>query len=345
MRLISTLSIFYLVLISASPAAAAGFVNIGREAYTWEGIFAGGRLSSLGGADLADSSPAALLFNPAPLSQGNGVALGYDHADYFAEAQFHTYGGAAEVSAWRLNVAVQDYDFGPIRTAYDPEGLNTPELNQRMMVIGLSHDLGRSLLGNPDLSWSVGAAWRQYSSSLITTSFGETTETEDSDDSLDLGTTLGWRARFEGGWAGVTGVVSWQNATGATAGPDSASYHMPQPLRTGLTMEFAFERSGHDDDLAKIMLAYTRAFQLGDTSRDDSNHIGVELLLLDALALRWGHNDRMAGDVTSVGVGIVLDERLLGPFTVEADLGQVRYNHELFGDDDTIWGARARYAF
>ena len=83
MHLIFRLLIICLALALASPAAAAGFSKVGANSFTWEGIFTGGRLSALGGSDLADGSPATLLVNPAPLSKGTGVGLGYDHTDFF----------------------------------------------------------------------------------------------------------------------------------------------------------------------------------------------------------------------------------------------------------------------
>jgi hypothetical protein len=166
-------------------------------------------------------------------------------------------------------------------------------------------------------------------------------------DVLDLGTTLGLLVRGDGTRTGLTGAVSWQNATAATLDYNDRSARVPRPLRVGVTVETAFEKKSRPGDLAKFMVAYTRTFRLGETHRDDTDHLGAELVLLELLALRWGFNDRFSDGVTGLGVGIVLGERFLGPLTLEADVGQLSYDADFAGADNekTAWGVRARYAF
>ncbi len=340
MRLIFRHSVLCLFLVSALPVAAADFSPVSTYSFTWEGVFIAGRLSALGDSDLADSSPAALLVNPAPLAVGNGVGLSYDHADYFLDAEFHTYAGAAEWNDWRLNIAVQDFviDSALVRTAYNPEGTGeTFDVRDRMTAIGLSYDLGHALTEGHSFRWSIGAAWRRFSATFE--------ETEAIGNSLDLGTTFSWRTEYEVGWTGLTGAVSWQNVTDAAYTFDERQASLPRPLRTGLTVETAFEQAGHSADLFKLLLAYSRAFQIGKTYRADSDHVGLEVLFLNALALRYGHSTRVAGGISSWGTGIVLDGRLMGPFTVEVDLGEMSYDNQVLSGEKTILGARARYNF
>lgn len=338
MSVIFRLLVICLTLALASPAAAAGFARVGSSSFTWEGIFTGGRLSSLGGSDLADGSPSTLLVNPAPLGKGTGVGLSYDHADYVTYVDFNTYAGTAGWNDLRLNVAVQDYvmDSLLVRTAYNPEGTGeTFEARDRMSVVGLSYDLGTALFGKPSIQWSVGAAWRGYSSSLADTD--ATT--------WDLGTTLSWLTEYKGGWTALTGAVSWQNCTDANYNFDERQALLPRPLRTGVTAETAIDWTDHPGDLIKFLLAYNRTAQLGDTYRPNSDHVGLETLLLDAVAVRYGHSTQVLGDIESWGIGVILDGRLLGPVIVELDWGEMSYDNPLITGDKTIWGARARYNF
>ena len=328
------------ILVLASPAAAAGFARVGTSTFSWEGIFTGGRLSTLGGSDLADGSPATLLVNPAPLSTGTGVGLSYDHAGYISGFEFHTYAGTAGWNDLRLNFAMQDFvnDAILVRTAYNPEGIGeTFGVRERMTVIGLSYDLGHALFKKPSFHWSVGAAWRGYSSHFA--------ETDADANSWDLGTTVGWRTKYQGGWTGLTGAVSWQNFTDETFTFDERQALLPRPLRIGITVETAFDRAGHSGDLFKFLLAYTQTSRLGDTYRSDADHVGLEGLFLDALAVRYGHSTQVLGDIESWGIGVVVDGRLLGPVTVELDWGEMSYDNLLFAGDKTIWGTRARYNF
>jgi hypothetical protein len=340
MSVIFRLLVICLVLALASPAAAAGFAKVGTSSFTWEGIFTGGRLTALGNSDLADGSPSTLLVNPAPLSKETGVGLGYDHADYFSDVDLHIYSGTAGWDNLRLNFAIQDFviDDVLVRSAFIPEGTGeTFDVRERMTVIGLSYDLGTALFRKPSLQWAVGAAWRGYSSHFD--------EAKANADSWDLGTTLNWRIEYKGGWTGLTGALSWQNIADATFTIEERQSLLPRPLRTGLTVETAIDRAGHPGDLIKFLVAYTRTSRLGDTYRSDADHVGFETLVLDALAVRYGHSTQVLGDIESWGIGVILDGRLLGPVTVELDWGEMGYDNPIISEGKTIWGARARYSF
>ena len=342
MRLFSIVCITCLVMTGVASQATAEFEHVGASSFSWEGIFAGGRLSALGGSDLADGSPAALLLNPAPLAQGDGVELSYDHADYFTDVQFHAFAGALEWQAWRVSTAVLDLDTPPqsLHTAYNPEAVGTLDIDNRMSLVGVSYDLGQGALAAPDLHWSIGAAWRHFH-----VSFEDSAKVSYDADAVDLGTTLGWRSRYDGGWIGVTGAIAWQNVSEATITQDARESRLPQPLRFGLTLRSSWNRPDRSDELVGMLLAYTRTVHREDDWREDSDHVGAELRFLEAVALRWGYTDRVTGGITSLGIGVVLDERLLGPLTIHADLGQMCYDNAVSQADETIWGVRARYAF
>lgn len=325
----------------ATAAAAEFFDPVVSTAFVWDGLFASGRLTAMGGGDLAGRDPAALLINPAPLGGGDGAGLSYGHADYFGDdLDFNTTAGFAEWRHWRLNVAAQDFLVGPIAigTAYEPEGSgDTFEESDRVTVVGLSYDLGRGLLGSRVVGWSVGAAWRRCSA--------DRESGESAADALDLGTTVSWLRRYDGIWTRLSGAVSWQNATDAEITTYNFRLGMPRPLRTGLTLEAGFERAGSPGDLVKVALAYTRATQLGDSHLKDTDHVGVEAVAVGVLALRYGHSTKITGGMSSWGVGLVLEDRLPIPFALEADFGKVSADDGFFAEDMTIWGLRARYDF
>lgn len=342
MRVTITISTICLLLLATSPASAAGFARVGTFAYQSDGLFASGRISAMGGSDLSDGSPAALLINVAPLAQGNGVELSYDHANYISDLDFHTYAGAAEWKALRLNVAVQEFvaEGQPVRTAYNPEGTGeTFDSRDRQTIIGLSYDLGYALFKVPSLSWSFGAAWHKYSTHFDDDILGE-------GDSVDLATTIRWYFDYDGGWTSIAGAVSSQNATAEKVTFDERQSELPNNLNTGFTVATAVDWSGHQGNLFKLTLAYSKTHQRRSyTFRDDPIHLGLETLLFDAVAVRYGHSTRVTDNIESWGVGLILDDRLLGPFTLAVDMGEMQYGDQFGNAKKTIWGARARYNF
>jgi hypothetical protein len=336
------IQIISIALILASPlaASAAGFARVGTAGFTWEGIYASARLSALGGSDMADGGPAALLINPAPLSVNKVAELSYDHADYFAGTEISTIAGAVGLKGWCLNFAVHDYsiDDALLRTAYNPEGTGEFfDILQRMTLLGASYDIGRHLFGHRSLQWSVGAVWRHYLSDYDDNSA--------QGDSYDLGSTARWSMQHDNGWSRITGAFSYQNIKDETIEFDERYSSLPQPMRLGLTLETAIARSGHGGSVLRFLMAYSRCYQLGDSYAADSGHTGVEAVLYDTLALRWGHSDRVAGGISSWGLGVTLDEQLPGPFAVVIDVGGMGYDNLVTTEGETIWGVRVGYKF
>jgi len=332
-----------LSIIIASSAMAAGFAKVGTFGFTWEGIFTGSRVAALGGSDLTDDGPSTFLFNPAPLSRGNFAEVGYEHADYFFDLYLKNYAGTAEWNSVRLSLAVQDINNEDviIRTAYNPEGSGKIDLRDRMMVIGASYDIGRGLMDHPSFQWSVGGAWREYSSNYF--------ESIRFSSTMDVGTTVGWKKDYQGGWAGVTGVMAWQNILAASytfdEGLNDREYSLPKSWRGGVTLETGLDWSGHEGNLVKLLAAYSNCKYSNWYRNAESNHKGLEAVFLDTLAVRWGYSTRVTGNIDSWGIGLMLDGRLLGPFTIQADVGEMGYDTVLSQDPENIWGLRIGYNF
>lgn len=340
MRLLSLIFCLLMLMTWGVPASAAGFESVGTASFLTEGIFTSGRISALGGSDLTDGSPAALMINPSPLSEGSGFDVSYDHANYFPGFEFKTYAGSVQWNSLRLNVAMQDFSVEDllIRTAYDPEGTGeTFDMLARMTVMGLSYDLGRGFFNHPHLRWSVGGAWRHY--------YEEIDDSSGSGDGFDLGSTMAWRMNHKYGWSAISGSVSWQNVSDATFIWSEREMLLPSPLRAGLTMEMAWDWLRHEGDFFKVLVAYSHSTRNATAFSTDSNHAGVEFLFMDAIALRWGQSSRVTGNIGSWGVGLMLDGRLLGPFTVQVDLGEMGYDNAVSDDSETIWGMRVGYDF
>lgn len=331
------LFVICLLLASSSSASAAGFARVGTFGFTWSGMFSGGRLASLGGSHLADSSPATILVNPAPLSTGNSASMSYDYLNYYNDFEFHTFSGSAELNNLRLNFATQDYgaDSIIIRTAYNPEGIGGPfDSHSRMTVLGLSYDLGRALIHDNSIRWAVGASWRTYS--------GKISDNSSSANAYDIGTTLSWRTGNADGWMGLTGVVAMENVSETEITFDERRTMLPSPTRTGISFEAARSLSNHQGELFKILVAYSRT---QGTEALPVDHFGFEILVRNLIALRAGHNNRFGDGSTTYGLGVILDRPFLGPFIVEADLGMMNFSGSFPDDGQLILGIRGKYHF
>lgn len=326
--------------ILAVPADAAGFAKVGTTGFTWEGIFTTGRNAAMGGSDLTDGAPAAGLWNPAPLATGDGAAVAYDHADYIADTEIHTYGVQTSRFGLRLGGVIQEFvsDSELVRTAYNPEGTGeTFDIRSRIAVFSASYDLGRLLPPGAPLRWSVGAAWRHFSDHFFTTELAA--------DGLDLGSTAAFRQAIGSAWVGIGGALTWQNVNDATAIYDERTVLLPSTRRSGLTLSGGVGLPGFGRDLVSIRLAYTDVRPSGDESRRGSYHRGVEVLILETLALRQGYNSRVGDGTDSWGVGLVLREDFLSPFTVSLDVGEMSFDIPIEDGAHTILGVRVAAGF
>jgi len=329
-----------MIAVSAGPVHAAGFAKVGTTGFQWEGIFTTGRNAAMGSSDLTDGSPAAGLWNPAPLPAADGAAFAYDHADYVAGSEFHTYGFQTSRFGLRIGGVIQDFvmDSELVRTAYLPEGTGeTFDVRSRIAVFGASYELGRLLAPDSPLRWSMGAAWRHFSDHFASS--------EATGEGLDVGTTAAYRRSLDTAWVEIGGALTWQNVNDATITFDERTTLTPSTRRSGLTLGGGFEMADGRRDLASVRLAYTDVRGSGDAFRRGSYHRGIEFLILESLAFRRGYSSRVEGGVGSWGVGFILHEDFLAPFTVAVDVGEMDYQSTFFGGDRTIVGARVEARF
>jgi len=335
MRLFILIFSTILIMTNIPNASASGFARIGTYGFQWEGLFSSSRLASMGGSDMADSGPGALMINPAPLARGNQVVVGYSGGKFLSEFEFSTYAAGIEWQNFRINFASESNfaDNLIVHTAYNPEGIGQiNSVRNRMTVYGASYDLGRGLIKHPSLQWSVGFSIRHYSSTLDSSS----SET----DSHDLGSSLSWTFHYPKGWTRITGSVSDQNISNSSFNFDEREIMLPDPMRIGLTVETAFKRSDHPGNFLKLLVAFTRAHNF-----HFSDQFGLEALVYDTVALRWGHSQRFEDGISSWGIGLVLDRDFLGPFTVQMDFGMMNFDSELLSDSKAVWGLRTGYQF
>lgn len=335
----------FLILVSSSSAFGAGFVKVGTFAYTYDGIFTGARSNALGQADLAGAfGPGATQTNTAPLPLGGGVEASYERNQYVLGMDMAIWGGAAEYGGFRLGFSQLKFMVDPYeqRTAYQPEGTGEiVEAGDDINVLSLGYDLGRLLDDEGAWNWTVGAAWRGY----------RTFEGSDnySGDTFDLGTTVAWTSRYAEGWTRLAAAFSWQNVFDETMSFDERESALPGSQRLGFTAESAFGQAGWGTEAFKALVAYSRRVYTGTWGdfRDDADHYGLEMTAAGTFAFRVGHNGRWDGAETTWGVGLVMAQDFMGPWTLSADYG--RYPFPLSGISDSgeleMWSVRARYAF
>ena len=342
----------------SAPAAAAGFAVVTSN--TWEGIFTGARLSAMGGGDMAgDDGPGALLVNPAPLMRGNAVAVAHDHVDYpLAEVtsvddaetdlDYVTTSLGVEWQGWRFSTCISDesMDNATMRTAYQPEGTGTFDHRSRMALVGLARQLAGDTQTGRGLQWTVGVAYRSYSTSttdnltnpLVTFDGGQATGT------WDVGTTAAYRFADQAHHAGIAAAVAWQNVTDAMWVVAERQMELPQVVRMGLTTGMTFLDGQRE--WVRVVAAVARSEYTGGYSDRGSSQMGIEVTALRLLALRLGSNDRFYGGSSTWGVGLVLDHPRGMPLEMAVDYGEISPDNALFNEANmAMWSGRVRVDF
>lgn len=330
-----------LLSIASTAYAQSVFVRI-RSSYAAFEIFRSSRLDMLGGEDVADPGPAAVLVNPAPLIEKDSANLSFDHADYFLDLSFNTYAAAVAHKNWVVDIAVQEVHSGPTpeRTAFQPGGTGrTFETREWMAVVGLSYNLSSLLMPETKMRWSAGASWHNYA--------GSGTFDPGTANSFDLGTSASQRSEYAGGWTVFSGALILQNAFDNVFHIYGHRVHLRRFLRAGMSVTSAWTNEGSQVAPLAFTLTYSRDFELGRYLSGDSDHMGAEALLFHALALRYGYNSGFAGGRDSWGIGILLDDRLLKslPMELELNLGRTSFDNEFFAGTKTIFGVRTQYQF
>ena len=146
------------ILLVPAVADAAGFARVGTFGMSWELEYAGTRQAAMGQADIAlETGPEALLRNPAALADGDGVAASYSRLDnfyVFTDDAIESFAATAAWSGFRVaacRMAVRADDVLH-RTAYNPEGSDTVDQEDRLVVVGASYDLAHRLRNHPGQS-------------------------------------------------------------------------------------------------------------------------------------------------------------------------------------------------
>ncbi|MGD9547132.1 MAG: hypothetical protein AB7V45_06210 [Candidatus Krumholzibacteriia bacterium] len=328
-----------LALLAVLPglASAAGFAQVGITATMWEDIFKGPRNAALGGADLAgDTGPGALLRNPAPLPGGDGIGGGYAQSTYTNEMDFDSWGASAEYRGWRLDFSRQSFTFeGIFRTAYDPDG-EFRTWTDRVTLLGLSRDLGDLVFRGRDIRWTVGAVRRHHDGD----------PSSGTADTYDFGTSLCLPGVHPGGDFALKMTASRQNLTGETLDSDGREMPLPEAWRLGFTFATGFDHPRYARQPVRTSLSFARIMPDEPYGRA-SNHFGLELLLLELIAFRFGQDSGLQPDGLAWGLGMVLDRPRGLPLEVAADFCILDRDPDTLVDDFRMemWGLRGKVFF
>ena len=322
--------------LGAAPAAAAGFVKVGLFSFNWEGERTGARLTALGGADIAgEQGPEVVLVNPAPLGTGTGAVAAYSRLDNFIvwdDVDLESYAVAGGWEALRVTFCRVGYgkDGFIVRTAYEPEGGEYSSYLNSMTVLGLSWEAARRWLRDTPWRLAVGVSQRHYRADLM----GRVT----SADGWDVGATLGWETHFSGGGLRISGAWSKQNVSGATVDygvflTTATAVPLPEPWRGGVSARVHADWPALSRELVALLVAYTHMEHVGDYPYD-ADQYGVELILGGALAVRYGRDNDRNTEPESWGLGLVLDERFMGPMHARIHWARLKYDTIYIDDRD-----------
>jgi hypothetical protein len=327
-----------LILLTAIPAFGAGFAKVGAFGYPYDGMFTGGRNTALGQADMAGAfGSEATQINTAPLPLDDGAEVSYSRNPFSSNTDQEVWGGAVDFRGLRLGFSrfVFSMDPQPVRTAYNPGGTGeTFDAGDKITVVSAGYDLGRLLDQSGQWNWTVGGAWRGYSSFLA--------DSETSEDTFDLGTSVAWTTDHSQGWTRLIWALSWQNVANTNFQFDERESTLPGSIRMGFTLESAFGQVDWGSEAFQILVAYSRRFIRDDWYfGQDTDHFGLEMTGVGLLAMRIGHNSRLPGNINAWGVGLILDQDFMGRFLVAADYG----GYDTINDNLEMWSVRARYSF
>ena len=218
------------------------------------------------------------------------------------------------------------------------------DVADRLLLIGVSREIGGLLWPGSDVDWTVGIVHRRFRSEAAFTSATpayESSESSATAGTWDLGTTWAWRGPHAGGWHGVRMTLSLENFSETKLASGALSHPLPSNLRLGAAAESAFGAQPGRRDPVLITLAYLRTIAMDDFRRD-TNHAGIEALLFEILALRWGHSQNAPGNGDSWGVGLVADHPFGGPASLRADWGALNLDDD---EDLEMWSVRGSVDF
>ena len=332
-----------LLLTPSSAAAAEVFEVVGTITATrYQDLFGSARQTALGHAELTGGRGVEQFWtNPGATARDHAgaefaVAWQPDHQIVVGseEASLTSFAAQVQRGPWAIGLGTRGVDSSiRIRTAFDPAG-REEEFSQRdvsaLAVVALDHWWAE----DSPWSWSAGAAWRHRSQNLG----GLELEA----DTVDLGTTAGWTRRVEGAELGLAAGLALVNAFGAENVTDGRVRPWPRCWRAGLTLEVTL--TGAPGERAWIATrsswAITRELE-GD--EDDATHWGIEIVALEHLFFRVGHDGQSYGGADGIGIG---GRAPLGELA-SVELDWTRFSYDWFGSevDEDVWGGRIAAAF
>ena len=178
-----------------------------------------------------------------------------------------------------------DVDDMLVRTAYEPDGNGE--------VFESSSDLWQGSAAVDLVPWlrSQESAWRWVVGLNVHLYDEKLGDTRSSVWDLDAATTLAWTpVTDEHQRLSVSLGAMLHNLSRGTMDFDEVSSRLPRYLHVGLAMEL--ELGPTDPEARRSRVSLLAAWQRDpDHQLADSEHLGVELVLADLVALRMGHRD------------------------------------------------------
>jgi hypothetical protein len=324
-----------LMLLGASgQALAAGFSQVGTTGFISEATFPGIRSMGLGGADFAaPEGPGAIMLTPAVPLSGTTATISYAHCNWLVGQNVSQMAAAGEWRGFRLSMArFQNALHDLFRNAYDPGGTKIDAI-QQIYTTGLSTEILPASWRDLGVSVVAGASWRHYRSELGSD--------KESADDADLGLTLRWRRESALGWVGVDLAAMRHNILKSTIGSDREEYNLPAYSQVGFALTGTLKPDQYAWELLRLMTAYAHRQEAReeDRLRFHDDRWGVELKVLETLAVRWGESDHAPyeGESTTRGLGLTIPRRLIDP--VEVQLNWARIDGGIFEDNFDTYGA------
>jgi hypothetical protein len=331
-RDLATIAVGGLLVVTSVPAAAQTFEPITPRPAAFADTPVDARGEALGLATtVAPRGATAFWWNPAPLPEGPDLAASLTSWDFpIDDVSWRPL--AARVTRGNLTAGVlwahQDIDI-PVRTAYEPDADAVYPAND-LVQIGLATDLVPWLGGRDSpWTWVVGASLTWFRT--------EVREVESALDG-DLGTSVAWRTSL--GEAGpvlrLHGTAMVHHLARATLDGEA----LPRTYRLGAGVELVPQWRWRGRPVVALAAMAVLRRDLEDIAfREDSEHVGVELVGGGVLAARVGYrNVRLfSDDGWSWGFGLRHGTRRLAGLSVALDFASCPRVEALGGGRQEHW--------
>lgn len=305
----------------SSEARAQFFERIVAFAMPFDAFAPDARSRALGGAVVAaPEGPADIWWNPAALPTGRAVRVQYAPLKSFADFDLRTVAVAGEWRNLHLTVAHTGWDTDPmpIRTAYQPEGNGqSVDTGREAWTINVGADLAPWLMpGRDDWNLGLGVSARRLSS-WWNLSAGDRWDMSAWD--LDAGLLAARRWRGRDSWLRLRAAAVARNAFGADVEVEGAGSSLPRWLRLGVAIEMGLDPAAGRRAPLQVLAAYGREENLDGDSGAEGDSFGLEVTVLELLALRGGTTDRGALGTESYGLGVLIAVPDELPFSARVD--------------------------